>query len=239
MMNIQIIEASKRKYNDIGWLQSYFLFSFGDYYDPENSNFGALRVFNDDSIKADTGFDMHPHRDMEIVTIVLDGAVTHEDSLHNRGVTRTFEAQAMTAGTGIVHSEHNKETSTLKLYQVWFTPSTNNLRPSYSKLHYKTEDLKNTLFPIASGLGAKKALKIKTPATLYRSTLDNLYKLHIQTTVLKKYFIYVTTGAVTVDGRTVKAKEQARIETDKPFEIQSKSAQTDIIFIEIENHIEN
>lgn len=233
-MDIQIISASNRKYTDRGWLKSYNLFSFADYQDPENTNFGALRVFNDDMIKAKTGFEMHPHRDMEIVTIVLEGAVTHEDSLHNRGITRAFEAQAMTAGTGITHSERNQETSTLKLFQIWFTPGSKNLKPSYSKLHYKSVDLKNTLLPIASGHGSPKALKINSPIILYRSTLENLYKHHITPTKLKKYFIYVISGFISVDGRPVKAKEQARIETDLPFEIQSKSSQTDIIFIEIE-----
>ena len=104
---IQKIEADKRYFSNIGWLQTYWLFSFGNYYDPANINFGSLRVFNDDIIAPNTGFDTHPHKEMEIVSIIFEGQLNHKDSMGNEEVIRTGEVQRMTAGTGIMHSEHN------------------------------------------------------------------------------------------------------------------------------------
>src|SRR5712692_6803697 len=120
---IQVIPSGKRHHEDMGWLSTYWLFSFDTYYDPENMNWGPLRVFNDDVIQPGQGFGMHPHRDMEILTYVLDGSLEHRDNQGNRGVINAGEMQVMSAGTGIVHSEFNhSKTDPVHLFQFWILP---------------------------------------------------------------------------------------------------------------------
>lgn len=233
-MNIEVIKSSKRVLgNDIPWLSTYYLFSFANYLDPQNTSFGPLRVFNDDTIKGKSGFDMHPHRDMEIITVVLEGKVTHKDSMHNMGIVAEFEAQAMTAGTGVTHSEHNLEGRPLKLYQVWFTPNAKNLTPSYSKIVYSKKDLNNTLFPIASNIKKGKSLKINSDATFYRAIFQNNHRETIKPSGKLKYFIYVTDGIIKVNDKTLRTKDQARIITDKEFTIESSMDNSDFILIEM------
>lgn len=116
------IRAPERHYNDHGWLKTFWLFSFSDYYDPENINFGSLRVFNDDVVEAGGGFPTHPHSEMEIVSIVLDGQLTHADSMGNKGVIRPCEVQRMSAGTGLTHSEFNDGDTPTHFYQIWLHP---------------------------------------------------------------------------------------------------------------------
>ncbi|MCD8741506.1 pirin family protein [Mucilaginibacter roseus] len=126
--------ANQRGYNDIGWLKANFSFSFGPYYDPEKIHFGALRVLNDDIIGRGRGFGAHPHDNMEIITIVLDGALEHKDSMGNVGIIKAGEVQVMSAGTGITHSEYNplrdKDTSSL---QIWLFPKEQNIKPRYDQ----------------------------------------------------------------------------------------------------------
>ena len=116
---IHVIRADDRHFTDFGWLKTYWLFSFSEYYDPVNIQFGALRVFNDDVVAPHTGFGTHPHQEMEIITIVLDGEVTHEDSLGTKAVIRAGDVQRMSAGTGIRHSEFNLGEVPAHFYQIW------------------------------------------------------------------------------------------------------------------------
>ena len=119
---IEIVKAGARHLSDFGWLKTYWLFSFSDYYDPRNIQFGALRVFNDDVVQPGTGFPTHPHEEMEIVTIVLDGEMTHQDSMGNKTVIRTGDVQRMSAGTGLTHSEYNLADRPVHFYQIWIFP---------------------------------------------------------------------------------------------------------------------
>jgi len=128
---IHVIRADERHFTDFGWLKTYWLFSFSEYYDPTNIQFGALRVFNDDVVAPHTGFGTHPHEEMEIITIVLDGEVTHEDSLGTKAVMRAGDVQRMSAGTGIQHSEFNLGEAPVHFYQFWLYPDICGLAPSY------------------------------------------------------------------------------------------------------------
>src|SRR5580700_4746443 len=147
-----VVPASGRAHADHGWLQTYHSFSFADYYDESNVNWGALRVFNDDVIAPGMGFGTHPHRDMEILTYVLDGELEHRDSMGNVGVVEPGGVQYLSAGTGIAHSEYNhSKTAPVRLVQMWVLPQGAGLTPRYGQVEYTLEERRNRWLPIASG----------------------------------------------------------------------------------------
>nr|GFB83754.1 hypothetical protein [Tanacetum cinerariifolium] len=146
------LEAVRHHAAPASWLSSYFLFSFADYFDKSNMHFGPLRVFNDDTVAPQNGFPQHPHSEMEIVTLVLEGEVSHEDTLGNRTTITAGEVQRMTSGTGLAHSEMNRQDSQLHLYQLWFMPSQKGLAPSYEQKDLGfLSSKKNELIPLVTG----------------------------------------------------------------------------------------
>src|ERR1700680_3120187 len=150
--NFQVQRASERGFFDHGWLQTYHSFSFADYADPENLNWGALRVFNDDVIAPGQGFGTHPHRDMEIVTYVLEGELEHKDSMGNQGVVHPGGVQYMSAGSGVRHSEFNhSQTAPLHFVQMWVLPSRTGVSPAYGQREFDSAARLNRWLPIASG----------------------------------------------------------------------------------------
>lgn len=169
---IKIIDKDKRHFSDHGWLQTYWLFSFSNYYDPDNVQFGSLRVFNDDVIAPGTGFPTHPHDEMEIITIILEGELTHRDTMRNGGVIKANDVQRMSAGTGLMHSEFNDGDKPTHLYQIWIYPDKAGLKPSYDQRSYDPSSWKNTLLPVASGQEIPDTVTFNTDATIYRSDLD-------------------------------------------------------------------
>ena len=156
-----------------GWLKSSHHFSFADYYNPRRMGFGSLLVINDDWIKAGTGFPPHPHRNMEIITYVRSGAVTHEDNRGHKGVTKNGEVQVMSAGTGIVHSEYNMGNSPLVLYQIWIKPNKANIKPRWEAKKFPTASSKDALTLLVSGYPEDKgkALFIQQEARLFGGKL--------------------------------------------------------------------
>ena len=154
-----------------GWLHSRFSFSFAEWYEPSRMGFGVLRVINDDIIDPHSGFDKHPHRDMEIITIVTEGAVTHGDSTGGNFRVPAGDVQVMSAGTGVVHSEHNRDDSTLKLFQIWITPRQKGLAPRYDQRSFGV-GRKNEAELIVSGNASDDALYINQDAYVSRLTLD-------------------------------------------------------------------
>ena len=142
---IQVFPAHTRNTTDLGWLKSHKNFSFGDYFDEDNVGFGVMRVCNDDDIAAGRGFGPHPHSDMEIVSIVLSGAIKHEDSLGHVAVTGVNGVQRMSAGSGVIHAEYNaSDTEPMSLFQLWFMPSKRGLEPSFENVTYEPEAMINT-----------------------------------------------------------------------------------------------
>src|SRR5215470_3755500 len=169
---IEIRKAAERGHFDHGWLDTYHTFSFGDYYDPARMGFRSLRVINDDRVEPGQGFGMHGHRDMEIVTYVLDGALAHRDNLGNGSVLRAGELQHMTAGTGVRHSEFNpSETDPVHLYQIWLLPERNGLRPGYEQIAVPAEEKSGRFRLVAGPDGADGALTIHQDARLYLTEL--------------------------------------------------------------------
>jgi quercetin 2,3-dioxygenase len=169
---IQVRKAAERGHFDHGWLDTHHTFSFGDYYDPKHMGFRSLRVINDDRVQPGQGFGMHGHRDMEIVTYVLDGALEHKDSLGNGSIIRAGELQGMTAGTGVRHSEFNpSDKEGVHLYQIWLLPERKGLKPSYEELAVGKEDKRGRFRLVASPDGSDGSLTIHQDARLYLASL--------------------------------------------------------------------
>ena len=170
---IKVIPSEQRFRLDAGWLDARWHFSFGEYHDPANTNWGALRVFNDDVVKPGGGFPMHPHRDMEIITYVLDGELEHRDHLGHRGVIGAGDVQVMSAGKGIMHAEANPSNEhDTHLLQIWILPRTNGNKPRYEQCTLGTESRRGQLLPVVSGGDVEGTLHIDQDATIYVSSLS-------------------------------------------------------------------
>jgi quercetin 2,3-dioxygenase len=169
---IRLRKAAERGHFGHGWLDTYHTFSFGDFYDPAHMGFRSLRVINDDKVQPGQGFGMHGHRDMEIVTYVLEGALQHKDSMGNGSVIKAGELQRMTAGTGVQHSEFNpSDKEWVHLYQIWLLPEKKGLTPGYEELALDEEKKRGRLHLIASPDGADGSMTIHQNARLYLATL--------------------------------------------------------------------
>jgi redox-sensitive bicupin YhaK (pirin superfamily) len=192
-------KAADRGRFDHGWLDTYHTFSFGDYFDPQHMGFRALRVINDDRIEPGQGFGMHGHRDMEIVTCVLEGALEHRDSLGNGAVLRPGEFQHMSAGTGVRHSEFNPSRSeAVHLYQIWLLPQSNGIPPSYEQKFFPPEQRDGKLRLVASPDGADGSLTIHQDARIYLSTLRPGVALHHPLRPGRHAWLQVLRGSVHV-----------------------------------------
>jgi quercetin 2,3-dioxygenase len=218
---IKIIRAGERHFSDFGWLKTYWLFSFDNYYDPANLQWGALRVFNDDVVDPNKGFPTHPHREMEIITVVLSGEVTHQDSMGNSTIIRAGDVQRMTAGTGVAHSEHNLSDEPLHLYQIWILPDERRLKPGYDQKSFADAPLKNRLLPVASGQGLSDVVTFHTDATIYLSDLDAGNAVDLKTDDSRRVFVYVTKGDLGINGERLTTKDQARIAMDGEIKIEA------------------
>jgi redox-sensitive bicupin YhaK (pirin superfamily) len=213
---IQIFPRQSRYQADRGWLQSNFSFSFAEYSDPDNMNFGPLRVLNDDFVAAHRGFGTHPHRDMEIVSIVISGELQHEDNLGNKATTRFGSVQRMSAGTGIFHSEMNPAQETVNFLQLWFTPKTTGIPPSYETKDYPLAELHNALLPIVSGQPSEHVAMIHQDLTIYLSKLDEGRKLDYRQAQGRKIFLFIIEGELSIQSGTILyPRDSARI-TDTP-----------------------
>lgn len=214
---IHRIPREKRHFRDAGWLQTYWLFSFSDYYDPENIRHGALRVFNDDVVEAGKGFPEHPHANYEIITIILDGALTHWDSGGHRGEIKAGDVQRMSAGSGVYHSEFNLGKGPVHLYQIWIKPSIEDLTPSYDQRHFDLTE-KNKLIKLVSPQGSDSLL-IHNDVTLYYGLFDADQKLQYATDTSRNIFMYLKEGEVFVNNLLFSKNDQARIERESLLQI--------------------
>ena len=219
---VQLIKSAERHHASHGWLNSYFLFSFADYYDPNNMHFGPLRVFNDDYIAPKSGFPMHPHSEMEIVTIVLKGEITHKDSLGNVKTIKAGEVQRMTAGTGITHSEENKSDEELHLYQLWFLPNRKGLQPSYEQKQINFLDTHSELIPLATGQKVlDDVIYMNSNSTVYYANLKEDQEIDYKTFDIRKVMIYVTEGHMFVNGTEIMTNDQLRLEKQQMIKINA------------------
>jgi redox-sensitive bicupin YhaK (pirin superfamily) len=232
---VEIIKADDRHFSDFGWLKTYWLFSFSDYFDPHNIQFGALRVFNDDVVEPGKGFPTHPHEEMEIITIVLDGEMTHEDSMGNKAVIRAGDVQRMSAGTGLTHSEFNLAQAPVHFYQIWIFPDQKGLEPSYDQKSFSAQSWRNTLLPVASGQGIEGTVTFHTAATIYRCALDAGKDVTYAATMERRIFLYVTKGQVDANGTTVSERDQARIDIDEPLALRATES-SEFVLIDVPSY---
>ncbi|MFC6999767.1 pirin family protein [Rufibacter roseus] len=208
---LKIIPAAERYHASHGWLNSYFLFSFAEYYDQNNVQLGPLRVFNDDYIQGNNGFPEHPHSEMEVVTIVLEGEITHTDSLGNHTTIHAGEVQRMTAGTGIRHSEQNETDKEVHLYQLWFFPNKKELSPSYEQKKIDFLKEKNELIPLVTGQKVlEDVVYINSNSTIYHANLEEGKGIDFNTFPIRKALLYVTSGELFVNGMQVHKNDQVR-----------------------------
>lgn len=198
---IEIRKSGERGKTKIDWLESYHSFSFGEYYDPSNIHFGPLRVMNDDIIQAGEGFPTHPHRDMEIVTIPLEGTIAHRDSTGGNGTITVNEIQRMTAGKGIQHSEFNaSDSGVLKLLQIWFIPNQQGLTPSYEQKKFSHEEKRNKLLKVVSGKKEEGIIFINQDAEIFLSDLDKGKEIKYELKESRGAYLHLIKGAVNVNG---------------------------------------
>ncbi len=209
----QVYPSNSRYSVDAGWLRSHLSFSFGEYFDPNNTSFGVMRVCNDDEVAGGKGFGPHPHSDMEVVTIVLDGQVKHEDNLGNVEVISVGEVQRMSAGTGIVHAEYNgSETEGVKFLQLWFMPQERGLTPSFETKRYDQEQLNNALLPVVSRQGSERVASIHQDMTIYLSRLEQGRELSFGQEEGRRVFLFVIEGKLSVNGHELGKRDTARIQ---------------------------
>jgi redox-sensitive bicupin YhaK (pirin superfamily) len=231
---LQIIKADQRHFADLGWVRSHWLFSFSDYYDPENEDFGPLHVFNDDTLEPGTGFPLHPHTEMEIVTIVFSGEITHEDTLGTEIVLKAGEVQRMTAGTGVAHSEYNLGTEPVHLYQIWITPSEHGLEPGYEHRVIDREASRNRLLPLVSGDSIPETIHIHRDATIFIGELDPGTIVEHDAPPGRRMFVYVTDGELSLDGAVIATNDQVRA-MDEPVLRMTALKPSRILLIDLES----
>lgn len=216
---------------DHGWLDTAHTFSFGRFHDPDHMGFRALRVINEDVVAPGRGFDTHPHRDMEIVTWVLDGALEHKDSAGNIGVIRPGEAQRMTAGRGIFHSEYNhSRTAPVHLLQIWIHPERNGLEPGHEQREFPVESRENTLRLIASPDGADGSLTIHQDARIYATVLRAGKSAGLDLAPGRAAWVQVAKGRVRVNGQALGAGDGASVEGEPALRIEADEDAEALVF---------
>lgn len=227
-----------RRFDDLGnmqhsWLNAHYHFSFANYVDPRHMGLGPLRVINDDIVRAGGGFDMHPHQDMEIITYVREGAITHTDNLGNKGRTAAGEIQVMSAGTGIVHAEHNLESEDTRLYQIWVHPRQRGIRPRWEQREFPSHANDNGLPVLASGLPEHEgqgALVIHADAAIYGGRLRKGQDL--KQALKGGAYLLVSSGSVESNGYLLKAGDGVSI-TDMPTLELTASDDAELVLIDL------
>lgn len=221
---INIIPSEARFTAEHGWLKSRFSFSFAEYYDPANLEFGPLRVFNDDTVQPGTGFGKHPHANFEIMSYVLEGTLEHQDSMGNRGQLKAGEIQCTTAGTGIYHSEYNPSSSEpVHFLQIWFNPDERNLTPSWKQRAFPKETQVNGLLPVVSGQASSDTLQVHQDVTVYLSVLEADREVLHQQAPGRKMYVFVIQGELVLNETGVMRQgDSARIEDLSELRLKTK-----------------
>jgi hypothetical protein len=228
-------KADTRGKADHGWLQNFHSFSFAGYYNPERMNFGTLRVLNDDSVKGGMGFGKHPHDNMEIISIPLEGDLEHKDSMGNTTVIRKGDIQVMSAGTGIYHSEYNKNADqTVKFLQIWIFPNKKNVQPRYDQVSLNEADRKNKLQQILSPNIGDEGVWIHQDAWFHLGTFDNEVEKTYQ---IKKsgngVYAFVLKGKFLVEGQQLEHRDGLGIWDTESFNIESNEVGSEILLMEV------
>ena len=228
-MQVLLHKADTRGHANYGWLDTHHTFSFGNYYHPERVHFGALRVLNDDVVAPGRGFGRHPHENMEIISIPLEGDLEHRDSMGNRSVIRTGDIQVMSAGTGISHSESNKNNNRpVKFLQIWIIPNQKDVNPRYDQITMDPGNLKNQLHQIVSPYPATQGVWIHQDAWFYRGDLDSGHSVtHRLHSPGNGVYLFVLEGSLTIfdyelsdrDGVGITGIDGVRLSANSPAQV--------------------
>lgn len=228
---LAIRRARDRGYANHGWLESWHTFSFADYFDPAQMGFGTLRVINDDRIAPAQGFGTHPHRDMEIITYMLEGTLEHQDSMGHRMVLRSGEVQRMSAGTGVSHSEFNASgTDSVHLLQIWILPERQGLAPEYEQKPFSLEESPARFRLIASPNGREGSLTIHQDVLLYAARLSEDDTLEHHFMLGRRGYLHVATGDLILDGHLLRAGDGVRISQQERIALGSPKRAEILLF---------
>jgi len=228
---LNVIQSESRGSADHGWLRAKHTFSFAEYQNPERVDFGKVRVINEDRIAPGKGFPTHPHRDMEIVTYVIEGAIAHKDSMGNGTVITAGEIQRMTAGTGVQHSEFNhSQEEELHLLQIWIYPEKNGLEPGYEQTRFSREEKLNRLRLVGSRDGRDGSITIHQDVDLYASVLEAGNELSLQLRPNRKVFVQVVDGDIEVNGQRLSAGDGAQLEDERELQVAAVTEAEFLVF---------
>ena len=235
MLVIKIIKSTEHYRSQNDWLDTTHHFSFGEYFNPDKMNFGPLRVFNDDTIKPATGFDFHQHRDMEIVTYVIEGELEHKDNMGNQGVIYPGEVQRMTAGSGIVHSEYNHSTKEpLRLLQMWVFPNKKNLKPSWEQRKFTKDEMLNKFLPVivSENSGNERTLYMHQDASFYIATLTPGMEINHELNDHRKAYVFVINGEATLNHNHIETRDAAKVEEENKLFVKATKP-TELLLVDL------
>ncbi|MBI1983585.1 MAG: pirin family protein [Acidobacteria bacterium] len=228
---ITVRPGNERGHTEIGWLDSYHTFSFDQYFDPRFMGFRHLRVLNEDWVQPGHGFPTHPHRDMEIITYVLQGALGHKDSMGNGSLIRPGEVQRMSAGTGITHSEHNaSDSEPVHLLQIWILPEEKRLQPSYEQREFKRQEMRGRLRLVAAHNPRDGAVKIHQSVELFVAQLEPGETATHQLAPSRHAWVQVARGKATLNGLRLKAGDGAAVGDELQLEIRGDESSELLLF---------
>jgi quercetin 2,3-dioxygenase len=228
---ITIRPSEERGHNNHGWLDTHFTFSFADYYDPKHMGFRDLRVINEDWISGGKGFGMHPHRDMEIITYMIEGELNHRDSTGRGAAIKQNDVQRMSAGTGVMHSEVNQSKQSAHLLQIWILPEAEGLKPSYEDRTFPAEGKRNQLRLIASRDGREGSTTINQDTSVYASLLDSRQKLELELKPGRHAWVQLVRGELDVNGTTLTKGDGAAISGETRLQLTSAGAKGEAEFL--------
>ncbi len=231
---LAIRKADHRGRTRIAWLDGRHTFSFGDYYDPAHMGFRTLRVINDDRVAPGGGFPTHPHRDMEIVTYVVAGALEHKDSTGGGGVIRPGDVQSMSAGRGVFHSEFNhSKTEPVRLLQIWIEPAERGVQPRYDQRHFPETERSGRLRPVATTDGHEGSLAIRQDAAIYAAVLAPNDGVSHALAPGRGAWVQVATGAVRVNGLDLAEGDGLAVEDEAAIEITGRAARSEVLLFDL------
>ena len=209
---MEIRRSQERGLAEHGWLRSFHTFSFADYHDPRHMGFGPLRVINEDRVQPGQGFGTHGHRDMEIISYVLEGGLAHKDSMGNGSVIRPGDVQRMSAGTGVRHSEFNaSDREQVHFLQIWIEPDKQGVAPSYEEKHFDVASKRGRLRLIASADGREGSVRIQQDANLYAALVDGGESVELTPATGRRVYVHVVRGAATVNGQALEAGDAMKL----------------------------
>ena len=231
---VEIRRAGARGHANHGWLDTYHSFSFADYHDPEQMGWSALRVINEDFVAPGTGFGMHGHRDMEIITYLLDGALEHKDSMGNGTVIRPGEVQRMSAGRGVLHSEFNPSPDEgVHLLQIWIVPDVRGIAPSYEQKLFAPEEKRGRLRLVASGDGRDGSLSIRQDADVHAAVLAPGERVEHAPAPGRHAYLHVVRGAATVNGTALGAGDGIKLRDEPRIEIAGGDVEAEVLLFDL------